>query len=155
MARDVLAIAIASVDFYAPEPVQKTNPYYPYSKPAEEPAQLERAKMYVKASLQLGRDDIFSTVVDKLVDISEQVSSDIVTRRVQGVLFPIISYAEELSHALLGGASPRSLPKLSTSTNSLYVKAAFANPSRILVTDVASLVKAMIASERSDGLFTW
>ncbi|KAH9849223.1 hypothetical protein C2E23DRAFT_888412 [Lenzites betulinus] len=147
-AKDLMVAAIAKFDFYATPPEANPSNYsYAYVKPTAEPGQVERAKAYIKASLELGCDDVFPAAVDKLLAFSGQPSETVI-RRVKNVLTPLVTYAQEICHTALGGLSPSALSRLSTSTSSLYVQATLASPQSLLVAEVPHLVQALIASSQ-------
>ncbi|KAI0828858.1 hypothetical protein BC628DRAFT_1417257 [Trametes gibbosa] len=144
MEKSLLAAAVAKFDFYAAAPViNSAYSSYSYSKPPEESGQVERANAYIKASLELGCDDVLPATVDKLLSLSGQ-PGNIITRRVKGVLIPLEAYAREVCSTTLGRSSPPALEKLSTTTNSLYVRAALANPRSLTIPDVPTLIQALI-----------
>lgn len=150
LARDLLATALAKVDFYATTPVTNTGHQhysYAYSKPAEEPGQLERAKPYFKAFLELGTDDLFASAVDKLLALSG-LADDVVIRRVKGVLLPLVAYGQEISRTLPGGQPPPALRKLSTTASALHLRSVLADPRRLVLDDVPPLVQAVVASDK-------
>ncbi|KAL1951365.1 hypothetical protein VTO73DRAFT_514 [Trametes versicolor] len=152
LARDLLATALAKVDFYATAPVSNAahqHYSYAYSKPVEEPGQLERAKPYFKAFLELGTDDLFATAVDKLLALSGLVG-DVVIRRVKGILLPLVAYGQEILRTLPGGNPPPALRKLSTTASLLHLQTVLADPRRLVLDDVPSLVQAVVASDKPE-----
>lgn len=145
-----MATALAKVDFYASVPAANTGYHsylYAYSKPAEEPGQLERIKPYIKACLELGSEEILTTAVDKLLALSG-LANDVVVRRVKGVLLPTIAYIEEISRTIPGGVPPSAVRKISTTTSALHLRSALADPQRLLVSDVPALVQAVVANDK-------
>ncbi|KAL7285084.1 hypothetical protein ACG7TL_000176 [Trametes sanguinea] len=155
MALKLLKFSLAHMDFYAPVPQKlpagPTYSWRPYTRPAEEPQQLERAKPYLALCLELGDVDLLSLAPNKLLAVAGQ-TAEITLRRTRDVLLPLISFAQDASGSRLGGSAQAALQQLSTSAASLYLQALTASPRNILLIDVSSLIKVMISGGQPEDV---
>ncbi|OSD00799.1 hypothetical protein PYCCODRAFT_1469016 [Trametes coccinea BRFM310] len=155
MALKLLKFSLAHMDFYAPVPQKPpagpTYSWRPYTRPAEEPQQLERAKPYLALCLELGDMDLLSLAPNKLLAVAGQ-TAEITLRRTRDVLLPLISFAQDAPGSRLGGSAQAALQQLSTSAASLYLQALTASPRNILLIDVSSLIKVMISGGQPEDV---
>ncbi|KAH9897752.1 hypothetical protein C8Q73DRAFT_370472 [Cubamyces lactineus] len=158
MAKALLEAALRSIDFYSVVPsAQPKVPTYYYSyntaPVAAEPAQLERAKKYLGGCLDLGYEDLLAVAVDKLLGLAGQ-SDVVVLSRVKEILLPLISFAEERLHSLPGDAIRLPLRRLSSTTSSLYIQAVIAKPTVMSISDISSMIQAVISAGEPEHVIT-
>ena len=141
MARDLLLASILKLNIYSAQ-AQPQQPAYAssYLRQSEEPKQLECAKSYVKACFDLRCHDLFGKVIDILVD-STNVARDVFDRRVKQIFLPLIEYAGPIAN---GSAVPE-MHRLCRVAAKHWISSAITNPRAMTVSDISSIMQAMIS----------